>query len=290
MRFASANFRATRTTVTLHHLTLQKGKAAGTPIPSAPAPCSQGFQGDGGALFRTPDANRARIVFDRCSFDGNSAASGGGALYLHHSDVTASASSFANNRAPSAGALQADDVTLDFTNVTFAGNAATHGTGGALSIFGNGGTLTNVTFANNQALGGSGFFAAAIFGSTSFTVRNSLFWNDTSDDGGAPMQCQTPSTGGGDLQWPMTHLAGGAPDGPCVTGVSFADARLQPLGDNGGATPTMALGAGSPAIGAGSGLSADRSTGSRARWGALRRRRLRTVALRGEGGEGAGCY
>ena len=59
---------------------------------------------------------------------------------------------------------------LDFTNVTFAGNHATKGLGGAMSIFGNGGTLTNVTFADNLSDGGSGYFAAAIAGGTTFTI------------------------------------------------------------------------------------------------------------------------
>ena len=385
--YSSANYRATHTTVTLQHLTLQNGKATGTRIPTAPAPCSQGYEIDGGggaifvrdgilhvvdvtfagdaaatpgpdvgggaiyangslgvvvvdsrfsndtganggaigslnsdftlvgdrfdgnsatgsgansvdtgkcsvnggeigdggnggavaidggsdgsvatcgnsfthnsagalggALFRTPDGAMQKTSFDQSLFDGNAAADGGGALYLHNSEIVVTASTFSANQAPGAGAIQADGAMLDFTNVTFAGNHATAGLGGALSIFGNGGTLTNVTFANNLADGGSGLFAAAIAGGTAFTIANSLFMNDTTMDAGSPMQCQAASTGAGDLQWPMTHVVGGAADSPCVTGIIFADAMLMPLGDNGGPTPTMAIGAGSAALGVG---------------------------------------
>ncbi|MGZ3441216.1 MAG: choice-of-anchor Q domain-containing protein, partial [Polyangia bacterium] len=204
----------------------------------------------GGALFRTPDGPVQTTTIDQSLFDGNSA-DGGGALYLHHSRLTITASAFSANSATGAGAVQADDTVLDFTNVTFAGNRAIHGLGGAMSIFGNGGTLTNVTFANNLSDGGSGFFAAAIAGGTSFTIVNSLFMNDTTNDAGAPMQCQGASTGTGDLQWPMTHTTGGAADAPCVGGITFADAMLQPLADNGGATQTLAIAASSPAAGIG---------------------------------------
>jgi hypothetical protein len=204
----------------------------------------------GGALFRTPDTDRQTTTFDQSLFDGNSA-NGGGALYLHHSDITITATTFSANSAPGAGAIQADDAMLDFTNVTFAGNHATKGLGGAMSIFGNGGTLTNVTFANNLSDGGSGYFAAAIAGGTTFTIHNTLFMNDTTMDAGAPMQCQGTSSGSGNLQWPMNHVTGNGADSPCVTGILFADAMVGLLGDNGGPTPTVSIPSTSAAVGLG---------------------------------------
>ena len=56
-----------------------------------------------------------------------------------------------------------------------------------LNFNSNGGTLTNCTFANNHAVAGSGYFAAAIAGGQKLTIQNTLFWNNTSQDAGAPM-------------------------------------------------------------------------------------------------------
>jgi len=53
LNYNSANFRALDTRVTLQHLTLINGKTTPTQaIPTAPAPCSQGWNdGEGGALY-----------------------------------------------------------------------------------------------------------------------------------------------------------------------------------------------------------------------------------------------
>ena len=51
-------------------------------------------------------------------------------------------------------------------------------------------------------------------------------------------------SGGGNLRWPSI-------DGSCAG--AYGDPRLGPFQDNGGPTPTMALGAGSAAIDAGQG-------------------------------------
>ncbi|HEY1585228.1 MAG TPA: choice-of-anchor Q domain-containing protein, partial [Polyangia bacterium] len=204
----------------------------------------------GGAMFRTPDNAVQESSIDQSLFDSNTS-NAGGALYFHHSHLVITASTFTANSAPGAGAIQADDTMLDFTNVTFATNHATKGLGGAMSIFGNGGTLTNVTFAGNDSNGGSGYFAAAIAGGTAFTIDNTLFMNDTTMDAGAPMQCQGASTGSGNLQWPMTHVVGTAADAACVTGITFADAMVAPLADNTGPVPTVSILSSSPAVGLG---------------------------------------
>src|SRR5262249_58425941 len=77
------------------------------------------------------------------------------------------------------------------------------------------------------------------------------FWNNTTADAGSPMQCQGMSSGSADLQWPRNHVVGGSPDSLCVSGITFADANLGDLADNGGPTLTMLPHAGSPAIGIG---------------------------------------
>ena len=205
----------------------------------------------GGAVFRTPDLARQQTNIDQCTFDGNTG-DHAGAMYFHHSDLTITNTTIANNSALGSGGIQADDTVLNMTNVTLTENSATKGLGGAIALFGNGGTFVNCTFEKNHADGGSGLFGAAIAGGTSFTISNTIFDGNTSKDGGAPMACADgSSTGGNDLQWPDKHLVGGGADSPCVAGVKFADPTLGSLADNGGPTMTIAPKTGSPAIGLG---------------------------------------
>src|SRR5204863_1042108 len=53
MRFYSGNYRANDNTLTLQHIAMINGKTTPTAaIPTAPAPCSQGYNdGEGGALY-----------------------------------------------------------------------------------------------------------------------------------------------------------------------------------------------------------------------------------------------
>jgi hypothetical protein len=171
---------------------------------------------------------------------------------MHNSLLNITASTFSNNSAPGAGAIQSDGTTIDFVNDTFSGNTATKGLGGALSLFGNGGTIRSSTFVGNQANAGSGYFAAAIAGGTVLTINDTIFENNTSQDCGAPMACQDgSSTGASDLQWPQNHVVCNSADSPCASGIKFASAALGSLANNGGPTQTALPGAGSPAIGAG---------------------------------------
>jgi predicted outer membrane repeat protein len=206
-----------------------------------------------GALGRTPDGAQQATNIDRTTFDGNKAGTGGGALYMHNSKLTITASTLSNNSAPGSGAIQADGTTIAFTNDTFYANSATMGLGGALSLFGNDGTIQSCTFAGNHADGGSGLFGAAIAGGTTLTISNSIFANNTSMDCGAPMTCQDgSSTGQADLQWPQQHVVCSNADPACASGgTTFADPMLSSLASNGGPTQTLLPQSGSPAIGAG---------------------------------------
>jgi len=209
----------------------------------------------GGALFRTAN-NMARTTrIERSYFHGNASIKNAGVMYLRNSKpLVIHATTFADNSAVSAGVAQLDECTLDVVNTTFHGNRATMGLGGALAnYFGTTGTFTNVTFAENRADAGSGFFSAAIAGQMNFTFANTLFMNNLTNDAGSPMQCGFASAtmGANNLQWPMKKIVGTSDDTPCVTGITFADAQLGPLGDHGGPTPTAPPMAGSPALGAG---------------------------------------
>jgi hypothetical protein len=205
----------------------------------------------GGAIFRTPDGAMQTSTFRQCTFDGNTAVQGGGAMYFHNSALVIEASTLSNNTAPGAGAIQSDGSDLTFTNDTFSGNAAQKGLGGAISLFGNMGTILNCTLASNTSDGGAGYFAAAIAGGAPFTINNTLFVNNTTMDAGSPMQCQETGTGTGDLQWPKDHVTGTAADSSCVPGIAFADPMLGALADNGGPTETILPAAGSAAAGIG---------------------------------------
>ena len=130
LNFNSANFQANETRLTLQHISLVNGKATPTDaIPTAPAPCSQGYDdGQGGALYMR-DGNLT--VIDAI-FSGNQAAqlgpdTGGGAIYLEGSKHGAVivGSTFTNNSGANAGAVGSLIGELDIYNSLFQNNTAT---------------------------------------------------------------------------------------------------------------------------------------------------------------------
>ena len=130
LRFDSPNFQALETWVTVQHLAFQHGKIAGSmAIPSAPAPCSQGFDaGEGGAIFMR-DGNLA--VID-CRFTANTAAPlgpdvGGGAIRMLGSKhgIVVVGSTFVGNHAANGAAIGCLFSELDVYDSVFDGNGAT---------------------------------------------------------------------------------------------------------------------------------------------------------------------
>lgn len=181
---------------------------------------------------------------------------------------------------------------------TLAGNVATGGGGGGGSGTGAGGAI--YSFAYN---------GAASTGSTSaaLAIENSIVSNSTGlydlvvdkpDAAIGPLpnvsSATTVATGGNVV---MTSFAAGlAPALPAFT--STADPQLAPLADNGGPTPTRALGAASPAIDAASGACAPatdqrgygRVAGAAADLGAYEFNAVESDVLFASGFEsGAGC-
>jgi hypothetical protein len=208
----------------------------------------------GGAFGRTANVSPRHTTIDRSVFDSNGARQAGAIFVSNSSPLDILASTFTRNQAVGFGAAQIEGGRLNLVNSTFEGNVATQGVGGALMVDGvdASSAITNATFANNRASAGSGYFSAAIFGQLDFPVNNTVFSNNLTNDGGSPMQCTfTPTTGGGDLQWPANHVLGGAPDTPCVQGIGFADPQLGALTDNGGPTPTLLPAPSSPLRGLG---------------------------------------
>jgi len=130
LNFASSNFQANDHVLTLQHLGLSNGKTTPTDaIPSAPAPCSQGWDdGQGGALYMR-DGNL--VVID-CIFTGNQAAdlgpdTGGGAIYVLGSKngTVIAGSTFTGNSASNGGAVGTLFSNLSIYDSLIQGNMAT---------------------------------------------------------------------------------------------------------------------------------------------------------------------
>jgi hypothetical protein len=213
--YSSPNFQATRTTVTIQNLTLQNGAASGTPIPAAPAACSQGTQTDGGgAAIYIRDG--ILHVWNTIFKNNVGAAMGpdvaGGAIYaLGSLGTTIVGSAFQSNRAANGGAIGSLWGDLSIYNSQFSSNQATGNgansissacpvNGGKSGNGGNGGalvidgaetfavTVCGSTFTSNTS--GTGALGGAIFrtpdGATqTTTIDRSSFIGNTAPSGGA---------------------------------------------------------------------------------------------------------
>jgi len=129
LRFDGADFQKNTNGLTLQHITLSNGKSSPTAaIPTAPAPCSQGWNdGQGGALYMR-DGNLT--VIDSI-FTNNQGAplgpdTGGGAIYVVGSKngVFIVGSTFSKNSASNAGAVGCLFAELDVYNSLFSDNTA----------------------------------------------------------------------------------------------------------------------------------------------------------------------
>jgi len=203
----------------------------------------------GSALF-SYNLEGSGALMERCSFKDNDMADspGGGTGSVYHEGVPLLLvnSTFSGNSTGShaGGLFLGGGSDADIQNSTFHGNA-TPGNAGALWA-GNGNvTVTNVTFANNDADYGPAIFKGE---SGTVTLKNVIMSNNTTSNEFSAVAChETFGDGGGNVQWPDTKNNGN-PDTACAESVLFADPQLEPLGDNGGFTETMALPAGSHAI------------------------------------------
>jgi hypothetical protein len=129
LRFESADFQANSNGLTLQHITLINGKTTPTQaIPTAPAPCSQGWDdGEGGALYMR---DGYLTVIDSIFMNNQGAPlgpdTGGGAIYVvgSKSGVLIVGSTFNNNAASNAGAVGCLFAELDVYNSLFTNNTA----------------------------------------------------------------------------------------------------------------------------------------------------------------------
>ena len=175
---------------------------------------------------------------------GNTTAIGGGGLLVSFSAAQVIASTISGNTAQrSGGGIALPMGTVILTNSTVSGNRVLSGEGGGISTGTNGSvgylTVRNSTVVNNQAAYAGGLTGGS---ATATTVGNSIIANNTADS--APNVAAIFTSLGGNL---VNDRAGGEgyvptdlPDG--------TNPSLGALANNGGATQTHALLAGSPAI------------------------------------------
>lgn len=223
LSFNSPDFRANDNGLTLQHITVANGKTTPTQkIPTAPAPCSQGWNdGEGGAIYIRDGA----LTIIDAIFTGNQAApegpdTGGGAIYALGSKagVMIVGSTFMNNTASNAGAVGGLFSELNIYNSLFTNNTAighgantddatmcsamnndqnevgSGGNGGAIYSDGN---SVNVNLCGNAILNntaGTGAFGGGLF----FT---------SNDMGGTLSIADTTMTGNTGGHW--TNVSGG---------------------------------------------------------------------------------
>jgi hypothetical protein len=187
----------------------------------------------GGGIF-----NVGTLTVTNSTFSGNRVGGGGGGGIYNGGTLTLTNSTFSSNASGGGGGGGIrNDGTLTVTNSTFSGNSAP-GNGGAIENSAGTLTITNSTLSGNSAGSGGGIYNAG-----SATLNNTIIANTSSGGNCAG----TVTDGGGNLVMGVP----GAPDATsaCDTIPASPDPQLGPLQNNGGPSQTLALGAGSPAIG-----------------------------------------
>jgi CSLREA domain-containing protein len=215
----------------------------------------------------------------------NCSAGNGGGMFVGQGAVTLTNVAIADNfvqgasniGSTSGGGLDFEFGTATLTNVTVANNTVTDGLGGGGILVGFAkATLTDVTIAGNSVTGGVGGGGVYVNPGANANLTNVLVVGNSTDGIGGGIlvgQLRIGSPGnlvlnsslvagntagaGADVSGPLdsssTNYTIGYPAGITSLGQIVAvDTAGNPLlANNGGSTPTIALAAGSPAIGAG---------------------------------------
>jgi CSLREA domain-containing protein len=254
--FTVSNSTESGPTVEIRGLSLVNGMVSGSTFPD----------NSGGALF----CDRSRVTLTDCALTGNSAIGGGALLSLGPADVTLRRCTISGNTASinGGGVYNASNsastlATMTLENCTISANGANGGiggNGGGISNFcsANNGTsvvkLRNCTVSDNSANSGGGVHNNRSSGIAQVQARSTIFKTGTSGS-------NIVNTGGATLISLGYNLSDDNGGGSLTaTGDQVnTNAMLGPLQNNGGATFTHALLAGSPAIDKGEsfGLSTD---------------------------------
>jgi parallel beta-helix repeat protein len=188
-----------------------------------------GNQGFGGGIFAVGSGANTVLTVTNTTLSGNTASNQGGGIW------------------------SGNDATVTITNSTIFGNQAvsadgTNGLGGGIMRTSGTINITNSTIAGNTA----GFQGGGIVGGTATTVTNTIIANNIANNGGnnwnIKNNCFDPLTNGGNnLQFAPTNPN----DQDCGAEITTVNPLLGTVANNGGATQTLALLPGSPAINAG---------------------------------------
>lgn len=195
------------------------------------------------------------VLVERSTFTQNDSRYEGGAIY-NTGSFTISDSYLHSNIADEGGAI-ANHATLVIKRSTFRDNRANLRGGAVFHWEGPSATMEDSTLVGNQANAGGAVFATA-----PMTVAGSTVAGNVASNGGAAFfsfaaitisrsivasnGCagDAPTSAGDNLAW----LANGCMPASQLLNDRVLDPLLQPVADNGGPTPTMMPGAGSPAI------------------------------------------
>jgi hypothetical protein len=194
--------------------------------------------------------NDGTLNVNGSTLSGNSAVFAGG--ILNHGTATLTNSTLSNNSATGGGGgIGIPRGTVTLTNCTFSTNSA-GSYGGALNVSGSA-TLTNCTISLNSASTGGGIWVNPANGGSILNLTNTIVAGNTATTGpdiygavaAADHNLVGNATGSsGIVNGVNGNIVGG-------NGNPVIKALLGPLQNNGGPTQTMALLAGSPAIGHG---------------------------------------
>ena len=232
------------------------------------------------------------ITITSSTISGNSSGGRGGGVHHDYGGSVSIANSAitGNSSKDIGGGVHSDGTLFAVSNSTFSGNTASSTGGGAfLTAYAAGTTsyVENSTFSGNSTSAKSPASGLYIenYGTATVDVRNSTITSNTGGTEGARLACyggnitlnstimwgnstadlRTTSCAAGEVSG-SNNLVGvfGTGDFTAITGTLSSDPLLGPLANNGGATQTHALLAGSPAINTGSnpgGLSTDQRGG-----------------------------
>jgi CSLREA domain-containing protein len=218
--------------------------------------------GGGGAI----NSNSGMLTVTNSAFNSNTSVGVGGGIVSMFGTATISNSTFYGNRASTTGGgIYSSDGTLDVANTTFYSNTADTSGGGIYNL----GTaaISNTTFFSNSLLSGGGGGGGIMNGGTLTMTNSTLAGNGASPSSGGGIyrfggtatlrntivayntagsgaNCNGAIANGGNNLDSGTSCGWGSTSGS----MSNTDPKLGPLANNGGATQTMALSVGSPAI------------------------------------------
>ena len=188
------------------------------------------------AFFGGGIENTGTLTVNNSTISGNGALFGGGIANNTGGTLTVNNSTISGNFAAVGGGIANFTGTLTVNNSTISGNKSFSYGGGIANIVGGTITVTNSTISSNKADTAGG----GIFNDGTLNIANTIIANSTIGGDYA-------SSNGGTIGTNTNNLV---EDGS-ISGAITGDPLLGPLQNNSGPTFTMALGAGSAAIGAG---------------------------------------